>query len=188
MFEWWSQWEPSARWALGLILGTPGVLLVLNEVAVRLRRRGASLEGPVRNLRTFVVPALATLLWLLKVAELGDEALAVRLAETVLWVFVIIAFLSFLNAVVFGQVAKDSWQARIPKLLRDLLQVLLVLIGGAIVLSRGWGVDLGGLLTALGVGSIVLGLALQEPLGNLFSGIMLMIERPFAVGDWIRVG
>ncbi|MFH0352386.1 MAG: cyclic nucleotide-binding domain-containing protein [Chromatiales bacterium] len=155
---------------------------------MRLRRRGASLEGPVRALRTFVVPALATLLMLLKVAELGRDTLAVRLAETVLWVFVIIAFLSFFNAVVFGQVAEGSWQARIPKLLRDLLQVLLVLIGGAIVLSRGWGVDLGGLLTALGVGSIVLGLALQEPLGNLFSGIMLMIERPFAVGDWIRVG
>lgn len=114
MFELWSQWEPSARWALGLILGTPGVLLVLNEVEVRLRRRGASLEGPVRNLGTFVVPALATLLWLLKVAELGDEALAVRLAETVLWVFVIIAFLSFLNAVVFGQVAEGSWQPGSP--------------------------------------------------------------------------
>lgn len=82
MFEGWSQWEPSMRWALGLILGFPTVLIILNEVEVRLRRRGAPLEALVRVLRAFVVPALASLL--LKVAELGRETLAVRLAETVL--------------------------------------------------------------------------------------------------------
>jgi Mechanosensitive ion channel/Cyclic nucleotide-binding domain len=40
----------------------------------------------------------------------------------------------------------------------------------------------------LGVTSIVVGLALQEPLGNLFSGLMLLMERPFEVGDTIEVG
>ena len=44
---------------------------------------------------------------------------------------------------------------------------LLVLIGSAIVLSSVWGADLGGFLTALGVGSLVLGLALQDSLGNI---------------------
>jgi hypothetical protein len=38
------------------------------------------------------------------------------------------------------------------------------------------------------VGSIVLGLALQETLGNLMAGIALLFERPFSIGDWIRVG
>src|SRR5262249_32302770 len=37
-------------------------------------------------------------------------------------------------------------------------------------------------------GSIVLGLALQETLGNLMSGIALFFERPFSVGDFISVG
>ena len=36
--------------------------------------------------------------------------------------------------------------------------------------------------------SIVVGLALQEPLGNLFSGLMLLMERPFEVGETIEVG
>jgi len=38
------------------------------------------------------------------------------------------------------------------------------------------------------VGSIVLGLALQETLGNLMAGIALLFERPFVLGDWIEVG
>ena len=33
----------------------------------------------------------------------------------------------------------------------------------------------------------MLGLALQEPLGNIFAGVVLMFERPLNVGDWINV-
>ena len=60
-------------------------------------------------------------------------------------------------------------------------------IGLAIVLSTVWGFDLGKLVDALGVGSLVIGLALQDPVGTLFSGLMLMFERPM-VGDWIKFG
>lgn len=69
----------------------------------------------------------------------------------------------------------------------DIFRVFLVLLGGAIVLSQVWNIELGGLVTALGLGSFVLGLALQDTLGNLFSGIALVYEQPFAVGDWIKV-
>jgi small-conductance mechanosensitive channel len=56
------------------------------------------------------------------------------------------------------------------------------------VLSAIWDLDLGSLLTALGVSSLVVGLALQEPLGNLFNGISLLMGNPFKKGDWIRIG
>ena len=38
------------------------------------------------------------------------------------------------------------------------------------------------------MGSLVIGLALQDTLKNLFSGILLLFERPFALGDWLQVG
>ena len=63
-----------------------------------------------------------------------------------------------------------------------------MLILGAIMLSTVWNLNLGHLIAALGVGSIVLGLALQDPLGNLFSGLVLLFERPLTVGDWIKLG
>jgi CRP-like cAMP-binding protein len=39
----------------------------------------------------------------------------------------------------------------------------------------------------LGVGSVVLGLVLQDVLGGLFSGLALISSSPFAVGDWIKI-
>ena len=51
-----------------------------------------------------------------------------------------------------------------------------------------WDRELGGAIATLGVTSIVVGLALQEPLGNLFSGLVLLMERPFEVGESIAVG
>ena len=74
-----------------------------------------------------------------------------------------------------------------PRLLRDLVRLLLVAVA-RLVYSFVWGREIQGALAALGVTSIVVGLALQEPLGNLFSGLMLLMERPFEVGDAIEVG
>ena len=48
------------------------------------------------------------------------------------------------------------------------------------------GVSLGGLLAFGGLGGIVLGFALRDPLSNFFAGALLFWERPFVIGDWIR--
>src|SRR4029434_9922933 len=71
---------------------------------------------------------------------------------------------------------------------RDLLRLLLVAIGLAVVYSLVWGGEIRGAIATLGVTSLIVGLALQEPLGNLFSGLVLLMERPFEVGETIEVG
>ncbi|MCY2967382.1 MAG: mechanosensitive ion channel family protein, partial [Planctomycetota bacterium] len=95
--------------------------------------------------------------------------------------------LTFVNDYYFGAASETSWRARIPSLFRDLLRVGLVAIGAAIIYSLVWGQSLEGAVAALGVTSIVIGLALQEPLSNIVSGLMLMFERPVSLGDWVSV-
>ena len=48
-----------------------------------------------------------------------------------------------------------------------------------------WGANIGGLFAALGVTSIVLGLALQNAVGSIISGLLLLFEQPFQLGDWL---
>ncbi len=57
----------------------------------------------------------------------------------------------------------------------------------AVAILAGLGVSGTGLLTFLGAGTVALGLSLQDVLKNFFSGVFLLMERPFRVGDFIRV-
>ena len=85
-------------------------------------------------------------------------------------------------------VVRTTRQVPTPKILRDLLDAVLYLIAFAVILRVTLKVDLGTLVGTSAVLSVVIGLALQETLGNLFAGLSLQVERPFYVGDWITVG
>ncbi len=175
-------------WSIALAIGFPLLLLATGELLLRLRRTQHPLFSPITEVRSVLFPVLATLILLVKVIGLNPDAIPVRLVETLFWLIVVHSALSFLNAILFTRAKEGSWQSRTPGLFVDLIRVVLVLVCAAIIISTVWGQDLRQLVTALGVGSIVIGLALQEPLGNLFSGIMLMIERPLGVGDWLMIG
>lgn len=51
---------------------------------------------------------------------------------------------------------------------------------------NAFGVSLTGLLAFGGVGGIAIGFAAKDLLGNVFGGLMLYMDKPFTVGDWIR--
>ena len=161
---------------------------MLNEWGFALARAGHPVAASVRFVRTWVVPLVAVVLFFRWVALLPPTGLAVRLTESLCLAVAIIAIIGVINNVVFESAQPGSWQRKVPRLLRDLIRLLLVAIGLAMVYSFVWGREIENALAALGVTSIVVGLALQEPLGNLFSGLMLLMERPFEVGETIEVG
>lgn len=175
-------------WAIVLAFGFPLLVIVLGEVIHRLNLRGKSLEATLRVVRNLVLPVFVFMLFVQYVLKLDANGNFVKSIETLFWICVIHALLSLVNAVLFAGAEADTWRAQVPKLLIDLSRLFLVLLGTAIVLASVWNADLAGLAAALGVSSIVLGLALQDTLGSVMSGIALLFERPFTVGDWLRVG
>jgi len=174
--------------ALGLVVGFPALLIGLNELAFALARAGHPVSASVRFVRTWLVPLVALTFFLRWVVLLPETSLVVRLTETVCLATAIVAIMGFVNNLVFESAQHGTWQSKVPRLMRDLLRMLLVAIGLAMVYSFVWGREIEGAIAALGVTSIVVGLALQEPLGNLFSGLVLLMERPFEVGETIEVG
>ncbi|HDP90167.1 MAG TPA: mechanosensitive ion channel family protein [Thioalkalivibrio sp.] len=69
----------------------------------------------------------------------------------------------------------------IAKLLR-----LSVVITGALVGLQTLGFSVSGVLAFGGIGGIAVGFAARDLLANFFGGLMVYLDRPFAVGDWIR--
>jgi len=64
---------------------------------------------------------------------------------------------------------------------------LLVLIVGALVVLQTLGISITPVLTALGVGGLAVGLALQDTLANLFAGIHLLTSRQVRPGDFVKL-
>ncbi len=69
---------------------------------------------------------------------------------------------------------------------KDLLTLLLFTVVAMMVMVENLNVDPTPLLASSAVIGVILGFALQETLGNIFSGLTLQIGKPFVPGDWVR--
>jgi small-conductance mechanosensitive channel/CRP-like cAMP-binding protein len=76
---------------------------------------------------------------------------------------------------------------REAKLLQDLLAGLIYLAALFAIVSFVFDLPIQGLLATSGAAAIILGLALQSSLGDVFSGIVLSFSRPYRPGDWISI-
>lgn len=62
---------------------------------------------------------------------------------------------------------------------------IIVIITGCLVVLQTLGYSLSGVLAFGGVGGIAVGFAAKDMLANLFGGLMIYLDKPFRVGDWI---
>ncbi len=98
-------------------------------------------------------------------------------------------FVRVLNNFIFGLVFRLRKGFEAPTLVRNIFSIvaftaLFLLIFSSIFKD----VNLGALFTTSAIFGVILGLALQDTLGNFFAGISLQADRPFQVGDVITVG
>lgn len=93
--------------------------------------------------------------------------------------------------VVFVLFVDVGWEraGRVPlnQLLRDVVQTCVYVIA-AITGLRAAGIQPTSLIATGTVVTAIIGLSLQETLGNLAAGVALQVDKPMALGDWIRLG
>ncbi len=82
----------------------------------------------------------------------------------------------------WNQKVDDSMFLFILKVIRGIIYV----IAGFIVITE-LGVNLNGLVAGLGIGGVIVTLAAQDTAKNLFGGLVIFIDKPFVVGDWIQM-
>ena len=98
---------------------------------------------------------------------------------------------SLIAAIVLGRTVRhllSRWIGRdLAGLVTSRLISYVTFIVGFIYALTTLGVRVGPLLGALGLGGLVLALALQKPVENFFAGVILQARRPFTVGDTVRL-
>ncbi len=70
-------------------------------------------------------------------------------------------------------------------LIGNALRILVVIISG-IMVAQNMGYSVSGLIASLGLGGAALALASKDTLSNLFGSLMIIIDKPFKVGDWVK--
>ncbi|KJL32423.1 mechanosensitive ion channel domain-containing protein [Microbacterium azadirachtae] len=176
-------------WLIALAVGIPVLLVGLTELLGALRRRGNPVAKPVALLRNAVIPAGALFALLaFAIGQKDDGYVWVRVVATVFGFLLILLVLSAFNVVLFSNAEEGSWRRRVPSIFIEIARLVLVVVGLAMLFSWVWDADVGGLFTALGVTSIVIGLALQNAAGGVVSGLLLLFEQPFKIGDWLDTG
>jgi small-conductance mechanosensitive channel len=89
---------------------------------------------------------------------------------------------------------EETWGKRTDSTLDDGLLPLLrkvvktsIVILGVLLIMGNWGVQIGPVLGALGIGGLAIGLALNSSLANIFGGIQLILDRSLNVGDKVML-
>ncbi|WP_236034895.1 mechanosensitive ion channel family protein [Alkalihalobacterium elongatum] len=65
------------------------------------------------------------------------------------------------------------------------VQVIIIAVILSLV-AQAWGHNINNLVAGLGIGGLAVALAAQSTLGNLFGGVVIITEKPFSLGDWIK--
>lgn len=118
-------------------------------------------------------------------SEIIFSDLAVKILKAGL-VFAVFFILSRSSAFLYALVLKDSSDRQKQFMLRKFTAYTLFIVAFVIALKI-FGVDLKVILGAAGVLSLAVGFAAQTSVSNLISGLFLMFERPFVVGDVVEV-
>ncbi len=160
-----------------LLLVLMGIRTVTQDKDLRMDMKGASVLVIV-----FII--LRSSGWLIEDHLSKSVALALRLGWMLTFAFGAIRFAVGVALWAFRFQKKTPT----PKIVRDVLSFTLYALASLPIIKATLEIDLAGLVATSAILSVVLGLAMQDTLGNLFAGLSLQLERPFEVGDFVSIG
>lgn len=123
---------------------------------------------------------------------LEPSAMPAELQKVLAWAWLFLGLITVFRLValyLFDIHLTSRKGMRLPPLLPAVTMTVVYLITALATLRWAFPkLDVAPLIATSAVTSLVLGLALQPILGNFFAGLVISIEKPFRINDWIRVG
>ncbi len=173
---------------------TLAATVVLRRLLPRFSRRTSSDfdDFVLRALSDAVLPFGLVVTLLIVKTNLGlpnDVARAYDVVLRIVGSIVLIRFINRIGIRFLQSVARrsDSDLEQLFKNIQPLIRAI-VWIVGALVLFQSLGVQLAAIWALLSAGGIGVGLALKEPAQELFAYLMILLDKPFTVGQFINVG
>jgi len=112
-----------------------------------------------------------------------------NIAETIFWVFVFIKIMKLVLAL-YKSISKKTHSKldeQLAPILGKLLTGIVVLIGFLHILTI-YGVDPTAVLAGASIGGIAIAFAAQDSVKNLLGTVVIFLDKPFHLGDWVVIG
>ncbi|MBA3632266.1 MAG: mechanosensitive ion channel family protein [Acidobacteria bacterium] len=125
--------------------------------------------------------------------QMGDTAVILfenllRIFKIILWMTLIISIIRLFNYLIFGAALRNTNTYELSGLIRSTISITIYIVAFFIVFQAFYpDVPLAPIFTGSTILGVVIGLAMQDTLGNLFAGIALQADQSFQVGDVINV-
>ncbi len=147
-----------------------------------------ALEAPVRALVMLV--GLFAALSVLKVPPEADKVIAYASTISFSLVFfwlLLRAFTTVLDhAHDLARAKNKGIAAFMPWIKKSLVTIFVVV--GVLLVVQSLGVNVAGVLAGLGIGGLAFALAAQDTIANIFGSIVVAIDQPFKLGEFVRIG
>lgn len=82
---------------------------------------------------------------------------------------------------------EGTFDDQLVPVIRTLVK-LVIFVVGLLLIFQNLGYEVGSLLAGLGIGGAAIALASKDTIANLFGSIVVFVDRPFQVGDWVEIG
>ncbi len=164
-----------------LVLAVPGLYCLMILLGRHLKRRHGVRLGALYHLFSIGLP-ICLPAWLFDVhfPHLKDvTALTAVLGSVFL--------IALVDRYVWELYFQQRHRVKIPKFLSEVVRLGILVVVIFLVLDLGYGQSIKGLLIAPGIAAVVIGLAMQDLMGNIIAGVALQIGKPFQHGDWLFV-
>jgi MscS family membrane protein len=84
-------------------------------------------------------------------------------------------------------VTKSKLDNQLVPIVRKSLKVFVVIVGEVIIIQR-LGYSAASIIAGLGIGSLAVALAAKDTIANLFGSLVIFIDHPFHIKDWVEIG
>ena len=169
-------------WA-GIAIAGGSILIGLEVVFVFLRSRVSRFRP--RSLYHLWAGVLAAWVVLGRWPEAADIGWLSRMIATSTLILSSLMAFAIVDALILQRPRKHDGAPLMPKLVRDVLRLVLVVGVGFYATTGIYAQDMSTVLVSSTVLSAIIGLAFQDTLKNVFSGMAMDLEKPFRRGDWL---
>jgi len=176
-----------------LIVGTFHTLSSTLADATRTRLDNLLLEAAERpaGMLVFVLGILASLHILqppaasFPLVTLADQA--VRILSILIGIWFLWRLIDGMAAYLAAHATKTD-AALDSQLIPFIVKTLKIFLSltAVLVVAQNMGYSVSGLIASLGIGGIAIAMAAKDTLANVFGSLMILVDRPFKIGDWIR--